>query len=106
MGGAGSKVRQAGRWFDSDVLQSRAAGVISPFALGYQAYSGTGFFKPPKGPSLPSPPPPGPDGSDRALLAAKERELQRLKGGGRRNSFIGGSASMGAPGAVQKIGGY
>lgn len=103
MGGAGKKIRQAGRWFDKEVLQSKAAGVVSPFVMGYQAYSGTGWFDSGAKAAEINAPPPGPDASDRAIQAARDAERKRLLAGSRRNSFIGGDP--GAAGSALKAGG-
>ena len=94
MGGA----RQAGRWFDSNVLQRRETGVLFPAVLPYQAATGTGLFRGPGEASLPAPPGPPPDLTDQAIRMARERERRRQSGGGRRSSFLTGA--LGESGAA------
>jgi len=105
MGGAGKKVRQAGRWFDKEILQSKAGAVAFPmFGTGlYQAYKGNGWFYSGAKATDFGAPPPGPDASDRAIQAARDAERRRMLAGSRRQSFIGGDFEP-PPGSL-KIGG-
>lgn len=94
MGGAGKAVRQAGRWVDSNVLQTTGGQIALAGMTGGMSLLPTLAYNAlrPKGEGMPDlgAIPQGVDASDLVIRLARERERRRQMGGGTQSSFLAG----------------